>query len=133
VEVGESLSRRSSGPRYARLVKRPSPPSADDEDDRLTMSQRAVPTNFRFAGLGKRRVSLAYKAAGLGKRASDNGVWDFQTENRPEEEIGHNIYDEPVFGNYADLKPELKRRVSTAMRYAGLGKRHRGLLDADMK
>jgi len=67
--VRESPPRRAA-PRYARLGKRLASTDDDedpDQDDRLTLSHRAVPTNFRFAGLGKRRVSLAYKAAGLGK------------------------------------------------------------------
>jgi len=77
----------------------------------LTLTRRAaVPTNFRFAGLGKRRVSLAYKAAGLGKRLRDND-WGYEPENRLHSD--------------AEFAPEMKRRVSTAMRYAGIGKRSR--------
>lgn len=76
----------------------------------MTLSRRAVPTNFRFAGLGKRRVSLAYKAAGLGKRLSDND-WGYEPQKRLHSDV---------------FAPEMdKRRVSTAMRYAGIGKRSR--------
>ena len=127
LQVGETPSRRSPAPRYARLGKRPvSPYVDDDENDRLTLLRRAVPTNFRFAGLGKRRVSLAYKAAGLGKRDDD---WAYETGvGRPEAEIDQ--YGDPVF----EEGPEAaKRRVSTAMRYAGLGKRQQRRVDAGMR
>jgi len=80
-----------------------------------------VPANFQFAGLGKRRVSLAYKAAGLGKRAGDwtGDYW----QDGPEPEVDR-YGGEPAFDEAA------KRRVSTAMRYAGIGKRQRGRDDA---
>ena len=126
LQVVESPSRRSTGPRYARLGKRQGALTAgrDNEDDRLTMSHRAVPANFRFAGLGKRRVSLAYKAAGLGKRDGDN--WTYDTGVRPEMEISHTLYDDPVYDNFVEFRPKAeKRRVSMAMRYAGIGKRQR--------
>ena len=137
-DVVESPSRRSSAPRYARLGKRSASPAADDivdhEEHRLTLSRRAVPTNFRFAGLGKRRVSLAYKAAGLGKRADETDYWSYG--GRPEPEIGRTSYVEPAaFDDYIEYGPEaVKRRVSTAMRYAGLGKRQqRSRVDAGMR
>jgi len=112
----QTVARQAPAPRYARLGKRQVSPSAADDDDAdhpLTLSQRAVPTNFRFAGIGKRRVSLAYKAAGLGKRGPDS-------------------WDDPVYDDYA--RPESdKRRVSTAMRYAGIGKRRQSRIDAAVR
>ena len=80
---------------------------------------------------------MAYKAAGLGKRADD---WAHEAEDwldggRPEAEIGRTSYVEPVFGDYsAEYGPDaVKRRVSAAMRYAGLGKRQRSRVDAGMR
>lgn len=124
-------SRRAAAPRYARLGRGPA--DDDDEEYHLRLSKRAVPTNFRFAGLGKRKVSLAYKAAGLGKRTDDSSDWEYDIDRRvygarPEADIGgHVTYIEPVLDDYTDARPETdKRRVSTAMRYAGLGKRQHG-------
>ena len=135
--VVDSPSRRVPPPSFARLGKRSVSTSDDDNDEdgnQLKLVHRAVPTNFRFAGLGKRRVSLAYKAAGLGKRADDRGEWAlYEAENRlrgggrPEAEIRHG--EEPVVDDFA----EEKRAVSTAMRYAGIGKRQRSRVDAGMR
>lgn len=110
---------RSSSPRYARLGKRSAPV---DDPHQHRRSKRTVPTNFRFAGLGKRRVSLAYKAAGLGKRF-DGGDWESDNNNRLY--AGQNV--DPRQFDDVETRPEMdeKRRVSTAMRYAGLGKRQR--------
>ena len=127
-QVGAPPSRRAPAPRYARLGRRPASPHVDDDDENnLKALKRAVPTNFRFAGLGKRKVSLAYKAAGLGKRVGSNSRFVYDTENRqhggrPEADAVYVKYNDPVFDDYSESRPE-KRRVSTAMRYAGLGKR----------
>jgi len=125
--VGAPSSRRSPAPRYARLGRRPVSSRVDDEENNLKALKRAVPTNFRFAGLGKRKVSLAYKAAGLGKRVGSNSRFVYDAENRlhggrPEADTVYVKYNDPVFDDNSEWRSE-KRRVSTAMRYAGLGKR----------
>ena len=73
-------------------------------------------------------AGLACKAAGLGKRADD---WDWLDGAEPETD---REFDDDSAAEYA-AGPEgaIKRRVSTAMRYAGLGKRQRSRVDPGMR
>lgn len=79
--------------RWAGIGKRAASPAADQNAvdtavqaalqdlDRLPIAERAMPGNFRYAGLGKRRVgNMAMRYGGIGKRIAA------AVEERPESE-----------------------------------------------